>query len=72
MKLFCSNAFTGEDFGAMSNRMKMVVDTINCSGHEAYCPVFDSHKIDLQSRGGQKKYLNMLLRIFDHAMVWLQ
>lgn len=60
MKLFCSNAFTGEDFDTVRNRMQLVVDSLNKSGHEAYCPIFDPHKIELQERQATKE-------IFDYA-----
>lgn len=60
MKLFCSNAFTGEDFNVISGRMKLVVDTLNEAGHEAYCPIFDPHKVKLQSYGNTKE-------IFEYA-----
>lgn len=60
MKLFCSNAFTGEDFDTVSSRMQLVVDSLNKSGHEAYCPMFDPHKIELQERQATKE-------IFDYA-----
>lgn len=60
MKLFCSNAFTGEDFETVSRRMQLVVDALNSSGHEAYCPIFDPYKIELQKRQATKK-------IFEYA-----
>jgi nucleoside 2-deoxyribosyltransferase len=60
MKLFCSNAFTGEDFNQVSARMQMVVEALNNAGHEAYCPVFDPHKIELQSKGDTRA-------IFEYA-----
>lgn len=60
MKLFCSNAFTGEDFDTVSNRMKLVVDSLNKSGHDAYCPIFDPRKIELQEQQATKE-------IFDYA-----
>lgn len=60
MKLFCSNAFTGEDFDTVSTRMQLVVDSLNQVGHEAYCPIFDSHKIELQKRQATKD-------IFEYA-----
>lgn len=41
MKIFCAYAFTGEDLDTLTNRMKLVVDTLNSSGHEAYCNRFD-------------------------------
>lgn len=50
MKLFCSNAFTGEDFETVKQRMQLVVDVLNEAGHTAYCPVFDPHKIQLQEK----------------------
>lgn len=60
MKLFCSNAFTGEDFETVSDRMKLVVDALNNAGHEAYCPIFDPRKIELQKQNATKE-------IFDYA-----
>lgn len=60
MKLFCSHAFTGEDFDTFSERMQLVVDSLNKSGHEAYCPIFDPRKIELQERQATKE-------IFDYA-----
>lgn len=41
MKLFCCYAFTGEDAVVVTQRMRMVVDTLAASGHEAYCNRFD-------------------------------
>lgn len=41
MKLFCAYAFTGEKLDVVTDRMKVVVDTLNASGHEAYCNRFD-------------------------------
>ena len=55
MRIFCANSFTNEDFTTVSNRMRLVVDTLNKSGHEAYCPVFDPHKIALQEKNETKK-----------------
>lgn len=60
MKLFCSYAFTGEDFDAVQKRMKLVVEAVNESGHEAYCPIFDPHKIALQEKSDTKA-------IFEYA-----
>jgi nucleoside 2-deoxyribosyltransferase len=60
MKLFCSNAFTGEDFNTVSDRMQVVVNALNKVGHEAYCPIFDPYKIELQERQATKD-------IFDYA-----
>jgi nucleoside 2-deoxyribosyltransferase len=60
MKLFCSYAFTGEDEQVLFERMGMVVDALNTSGHDAYCPLFDPHKIALQEKGD-------ILAIFDYA-----
>jgi len=41
MKLFCAYAFTGEDIKIVTERMRIVVDTLNSNGHEAYCNRFD-------------------------------
>jgi nucleoside 2-deoxyribosyltransferase len=60
MRLFCSNAFTGEDVDLVTKRMRKVVDTLNKSGHKAYCPIFDPHKIELQER-------NETAAIFEYA-----
>ena len=60
MKLFCSNAFTGEDVETVTQRMRLVVDSLNAAGHDAYCPVFDPHKIELQKNNDTKA-------IFDYA-----
>jgi nucleoside 2-deoxyribosyltransferase len=54
MELFCGNAFTGEDLETVTNRMQHVVDTLNQAGHQAYCPVFDPHKKELQEQGDTK------------------
>ncbi len=47
MKLFCAYAFTGEDIDELTRRMRMVVDTLNSNGHDAYCNRFDAvvHKL---------------------------
>ena len=60
MKLFCSNAFTGEDFDTVSQRMQLVVDALNRAGHEAYCPIFDPYKVGLQERQATRE-------IFEYA-----
>lgn len=60
MKLFCSNAFTGEDVDTVNSRMQMVVDSLNAAGHQAYCPVFDPHKQKLQEHQDTKA-------IFEYA-----
>jgi len=60
MKLFCSNAFTGEDVETVTKRMRLVVDSLNKAGHDAYCPVFDPHKIELQRNNDTKA-------IFEYA-----
>jgi nucleoside 2-deoxyribosyltransferase len=41
MKIFCSYAFTGEDLSIVDTRMRLVVDSLNSNGHEAYCNKFD-------------------------------
>lgn len=54
MKLFCSIAFTGEDVETVTKRMQLVVDSLNNAGHDAYCPIFDPHKIELQKSNDTK------------------
>ena len=49
MKLFCAYAFTGEDVTIVTERMKLVVDTLNAKGHEAYCNRFDAVVDKLQA-----------------------
>lgn len=41
MKVFCSYAFTGEDTAAVESGMRLVVDTLEASGHDVYCNLFD-------------------------------
>ncbi len=48
MKLFCAYAFTGEDVGVLTKRMRQVVDTLDSSGHNAYCNRFDDIVDELQ------------------------
>lgn len=50
MRLFCAYAFTGEDIDKLTNRMRSVVDTLNDSGHEAYCNRFDPIVDELQEK----------------------
>lgn len=50
MKIFCAYAFTGEDLDALTNRMKLVVDTLNACGHEAYCNRFDPVVDEIQKK----------------------
>ncbi len=50
MKLFCAYAFTGEDLATITNRMKLVVDTLNAQGHEAYCNRFDPIVDEIQKK----------------------
>jgi hypothetical protein len=51
MKIFCAYAFTGEDLGEVTKRMSIVVDTLNKSGHDAYCNLFDPVVDDIKNRG---------------------
>lgn len=50
MRLFCAYAFTGEDIDKLTDRMRCVVDTLNNSGHDAYCNRFDPIVDDLQEK----------------------
>lgn len=50
MKLFCAYAFTGENVDVLTERMKLVVDTLNANGHEAYCNRFDKVVDNLQEQ----------------------
>lgn len=50
MKLFCAYAFTGEDQESVTQRMKLVVDTLNANGHDAYCNRFDAVVNKLQAK----------------------
>lgn len=54
MKLFCAYAFTGEDLETLTKRMRIVVDTLNASGHEAYCNRFDEVVSKLQAQDDTK------------------
>ena len=50
MKLFCAYAFTGEDIDTVTHRMRLVVDTLNSIGHDAYCNRFDTVVDKLQEQ----------------------
>lgn len=50
MKIFCAYAFTGEDLDIVTNRMKLVVETLNAQGHEAYCNRFDPIVDEIQKK----------------------
>lgn len=50
MKLFCAYAFTGEDVTLVTERMQMVVNTLNEHGHNAYCNRFDEKVSVLQAQ----------------------
>lgn len=54
MKLFCAYAFTGEDTEAVTKRMRLVVDTLEKNGHDAYCNRFDEIVSKLQEAGDIK------------------
>lgn len=54
MKIFCAYAFTGEDIDTMTNRMRLVVDTLNANGHDAYCNRFDPIVDNLQAKDDTK------------------
>lgn len=54
MKLFCAYAFTGEDIDVVTKRMRLVVDTLNKNGHEAYCNRFDPAVEKLQEQDDTK------------------
>lgn len=41
MNIFCAYAFTGEELETVTERMRLVVDTLNSSGHVAYCNLDD-------------------------------
>jgi hypothetical protein len=57
MNIFCSYAFTGEDFETVTKRMRLVVDTLNARGHTAYCNLFDPVIADLQNEDDIKGIL---------------
>jgi nucleoside 2-deoxyribosyltransferase len=44
MKLFCAYAFTGENIDDVTERMRLVVDTLKQAGHEPYCNLFDAYR----------------------------
>jgi hypothetical protein len=54
MKIFCAYAFTGEDQNTVTKRMRLVVDTLNLYGHDAYCNRFDSALDELQTNNDIK------------------
>lgn len=66
MKVFCSYAFTGEDEAVVTDRLRMVVDTLRSAGHEVYCNLFDKHTATLLDKNDVKA---ILLDAFDHLAV---
>jgi len=54
MKLFCAYAFTGEDISVVTERMRLVVDTLTAQGHDVYCNRFDTSIEALQKREDYK------------------
>jgi hypothetical protein len=57
MKIFCAYAFTGEDVDEVRERMRLVVDTLHASGHQAYCNMFDEAVDALQANDDLKGIL---------------
>lgn len=62
MKIFCAYAFTGEDLGVLTNRMRLVVDALNSKGHDAYCNRFDPIVDEIQKKNDTKAIFH---RAFD-------
>ncbi len=50
MKIFCAYAFTGESLDIVTTRMRLVVDALQLSGHQAYCNLFDAAIDALQEK----------------------
>lgn len=70
MKIFCAYAFTGEDVNVLTERMRVVVDTLNSNGHIAYCNRFDEVVDELQAKDDIKAYLTKHLKILRKARRW--
>jgi hypothetical protein len=41
MKIFCSYAYTGKDADSVNKLMRLVVETLEASGHAVYCARFE-------------------------------
>jgi nucleoside 2-deoxyribosyltransferase len=54
MKIFCSYAYTGEDSGQVTERMRLVVDVLNQAGHVPYCDRFDPTLANAQTQNDVK------------------
>jgi nucleoside 2-deoxyribosyltransferase len=54
MKIFCSYPFTGSDLDYITARLKLVIDTLNSVGHEAYCNRFDQNVLKMNDEGNIK------------------
>ena len=65
MKIFCAYAFTGEDLDVVTNRMRRVIDTLNSSGHEAYCNRFDPIVDEIQKTDDVKAIFNRAFEVLD-------
>lgn len=60
MKIFISNAVTGEDREIVTVRMQHVVNALKEAGHEPYCALFDPHRDELIVQGDK-------LAVFKYA-----
>ncbi len=67
MKLFCAYAFTGEDVDVLTKRMRLVVDTLNENGHDAYCNRFDKIVDELQAQDDLKGIFGEAFKYIDNS-----
>lgn len=67
MKLFCAYAFTGEDINVLTKRMRLVVDTLNSNGHNAYCNRFDALVDKLQEQDDIKGIFNEAFKHIEQS-----
>ena len=65
MKIFCAYAFTGEDLDVVTNRMKLIVDTLDNNGHKAYCNRFDPIVDEMQAKDDIQAIFRRAFEIID-------
>jgi len=67
MKLFCAYAFTGENVEILTQRMRVVVDTLRANEHSAYCNRFDAVVDKLQKEDDIKGIFREAFRNIEQS-----
>jgi len=65
MNIFCAYAFTGEDLDVVTKRMRLVVDTLDDSNHEAYCNLDDEIVDAIKEKDDIKAIFNRAFEVLE-------